>query len=504
MKKRRPDPGLAWAYCRVSTTKDEQELSLEEQIRWARGFAREKDVRLELFQERASAKTMTGRPICSEMLRRLEHDEDRPPCFLIATSFDRLSRDMTDTLLLARAVRQAGSKLFVRDRGEVPMESFADQAALVGQAMGGQAENEARSNRCKASWERRRREGKPTSNKSPYGLQLRGERDETEPVSGPWVLRAFQMYAKGIGTLVIAKEFQKAAPPHRVQSTRVGSDGKPIVRQRHVIWEDNRIRKLLRQRRYRGTIVPLELFDRVQELLSNKPRWRSKRAFEYPFSGAIKCAGCGRSFHGHATGGNVIRRRLADGTIRTYPKYKRTRYYGCTVCHYLIRAERVEELVLEHLRTLSISPAAMREWVGAAKDLDAHPAMIAERDSLTKTLDADLYGRRRQRVWQLAIDNDLSGQDLAKQLDSIALDETQTRDRLRSIESAIASSSSRTRSLARAKELLNTFPTLYQKASYEQKRELATAAITCLGGAVASKSGIRWLRDFGAEIPYRS
>ncbi len=310
----KPTDGLVWAYCRVSTLKEEQGLSLDEQVHWAREFAVQRRARLRIFEERASAKTIIGRPVCRTMLSLLEQADTELPAVLIATSFDRLSRDMTDTLLLARSLREADVVLHVRDRGDVLMSSFADQAALVGQAMGGQAENEARSNRCKASWARRRREGKPTSNKCPYGLQLLGERDVPEPGSAPWVLRAFELYAKGTGMAKIAALLQREAAPHRVQTRRLSADGTPIIRERQPVWEENRIRKMFAQHRYRGTIVPNELFDHVQTVLQSKPRWQNTRIYEYPFSGAIKCSGCGRAFHGHATGASS-RRVLADGTI---------------------------------------------------------------------------------------------------------------------------------------------------------------------------------------------
>ena len=114
MRKRpQPSAGIVWAYCRVSTLKIDQELSLEEQMRWAEEFARDRHCRLVLFKERASAKNVIGRPQCARMLGLLEAGGDGLPEFLIATSFDRLSRDMTDTLVIARSLRESGVKLYI-------------------------------------------------------------------------------------------------------------------------------------------------------------------------------------------------------------------------------------------------------------------------------------------------------------------------------------------------------------------------------------------------------
>lgn len=499
-KRRKPDPSLIWAYCRVSTLKGEQELSLDEQVRWAQAFARQRGAHIEVFRERASAKTLIGRPVCSRMLDQIEHGSEVPPSMLIATSFDRLSRDMTDTLILARCIRSAGITLYIRDRGEVPMDSFADQAALVGQAMGGHAENEARSNRCKASWQRRRSEGKPMTNKSPYGLQLLSERDRAEPVTASWVLRAFQWYAKGVGTPTIARRFQENAPAHRVRSTRVGSDGEPIIRERVHVFDDNKIRKMLRQSRYRGTVVPEELFDRVQEALASKPKWRNTRTHEYPFSGAIRCAGCGRCFHGHATGG-TRKKRVADGTLRAYPNARRTRYYGCTLCGYMLNAESLESTLLDATGKITASKRTIQAWIDSADQFKEQPSP-AERKRLVHLLESNAFERRRQRVWQLAVENNISGSDLSKQLTAIASEESAARDRLAKLDSAAQRKVEVQRTESRAKQLLANFSALFGAAPYEQKRELANAVVKCLGGAVAAKSGLQLLRQPETIVPW--
>lgn len=68
-----------------------------------------------------------------------------------------------------------------------------------------------------------------------------------------------------------------------------------------------------------GTIVEPELFDKVQDLIRNKPHWNNAQKFEYPLSGAIKCAGCGC---------------ISWACNR--------RYYACTVCHFMINAALLE------------------------------------------------------------------------------------------------------------------------------------------------------------------
>ena len=498
MKKRKATPNLLWAYCRVSTQKDEQELSLEEQIRWVREFAALRGARLVVFQERASAKTIIGRSECAGLLRALEIGDDELPEMLLASSFDRLSRDMTDTLMLARALRVSGVELYIRDRGIIPMDSFADQAALVGQAMGGHAENEARSTRAKASWARRRREGKPTSNKSPYGLILRGERDTPHPETAQWVRFAFEWYAGGQGMHSIAKRLKEQAPAHRILASRPSRDGAPIERVEKPVWEYNRVRKMFGQARYRGVVVPDELFDRVQELIASKPHWKQERVHEYPLSGAIKCASCGRSFHGHATGGNTTQ-RLRNGEIRRYPGRRRVRYYGCTVCHYMVNAEIFESRFRADLDKLTADPKLIGAWVQQEKSATT-AALRDEMIALRKKIDSDSFNLRRQRAWELALSDTIVGADLPRLLRTISDEEAQCRARLHELQALESATVLHQRREETARQLIENFWPVYDAAKYEEKRELCATLVRVLGGAVATKHELIWLNKGGHKV----
>lgn len=204
-----------WAYLRVSTRKEEQEDSLEEQQRRAEAFAAERGYALRPFIEQASAKSITGRPILTGLLSELEALPARQrPAGIYVTALDRLARDIADSMYVGRMLRALKVALHVHGRGEVRLETFAERAVFVGESLGGDAENEARSKRSRDSWDRRRRENKPTSNKVPYGMQLVGERDVPISDSAAWVRKAFEWYGGGEGTYVIGKRFAQGAPPH--------------------------------------------------------------------------------------------------------------------------------------------------------------------------------------------------------------------------------------------------------------------------------------------------
>jgi len=484
--------GGIWAYCRVSTAKSEQELSLEEQERWARTFAHEVGRELQIFRERASAKSTLGRPVFQNMIAGLQETPiTKRPKQVVVTSLDRLSRDMTDTLLVARTLRELKIELYVRDVGVIRAETFAQRAALVGQSMGGEAENEARSNRMKASWRRRRDEGKPTSNKVPYGLQMLSERDVAAADSSDWVKSAFEWYASGIGTHTIAERFKKAAPLHVARVPKLDAEGKPVVRIRRPVWEYNRIIKLLRQPRYRGTIVTPELFDRVQSLLASKPRWRQTRHSEYPLSGAVKCKTCGRSFHGHSTS-DTRATNAANGNGTAYKNRKRWRYYSCTVCGVRINAETLEQMFREQVDKLVADERLLKKWV-AGEHPDVRKAEARrEITTLERSTSPEAVEAARSRIWDLALGGSYASADLNAQLERLSTKITADRERLQALKITLEAREDSRRSVEKAQELLSGFWRRYDRAKYEDKRALMAALTGALGGVCADRDGLYW------------
>jgi len=487
---------LAWAYCRVSTIKDEQELSLEEQSRWAKSFAKERGLQLLIYEERASAKSMHGRKEFIRMMSELiALPRDKRPALLLATSADRFARNMGDAIIAERALRDSGVSLYLRDSGgSLATHTFIGQATLVAMSMGSQAENEARSNRAKASWDRRRREGKPTSNKVPYGLQLRAERDIPAEGSAEWVRFAFNAYAEGIGMHTIAKRLRELAPSHRTVTTKLTNDGKPIIRERFPIWESNRVRKLLEQRRYRGVIVEPPVFDRVQALLAQRPHVKQKRTFEYPLSGAIKCATCNRSFHGHATGANR-KKRLADGRIVVYTGIKRVRYYSCTVCNYRINAKQLENWFSADIHNLLADDWLLERWVHGERVARDAAAMRREIAALERETDEHVIADRKNKAWGLALGGQHASQDLERQLARIDTELEEQRARLEQLRKNVENQDTVQRSIKEARILLSRFSDLYSQASYNDRRELAHSLVHSLGGVIASKQGLVWSRN---------
>jgi DNA invertase Pin-like site-specific DNA recombinase len=489
-----------WAYCRVSTTKEEQEESLDAQATWAQEFARAKHCELIVVREQASAKTTVGRPRFNAMMADLAAlPKGRRPQFLVVTSLDRLSRNTRDTLNVIEALRELNVTLFQRGLGPITAEDFPRLAALVGMSLAGEAENYARSLRMLQSWDKRRAEGKPTSNKVPYGLQLRGGRDVIIPESGAWVLHAFEWYASGTGMYKIARWFAEGAPDHTWLTSKIDENGERIAKTRKATkWESNRIRKLLEQKRYRETIVPADLFKQVHERLSKTPRRGSRRIREYPLSGAMVCEGCRRHLHGVASGG-YMQRTMADGTIVHWMDSEaRRRYYECYICRYRHNAARLEAEFFSVIGTLHADDAMLNEWVAQPRlHRSASVAMRRELARLEIETSDEQEAKRRDRVFDLALAAKLDESELRRQLERIKGDVATKRERAAVLRDQLAATLTAKRTVAVARDLLQSFHVLYEQATYEQKRELLSAVSDALGGVTVSATGLHWAHRNG-------
>lgn len=92
-------------------------------------------------------------------------------------------------------------------------------------------------------------------------------------------------------------------------------------------------------------IVPMELFNTVQAILAERKRTNQRnRNNTYWLSGLIICEHCGKPMIGH-----TIKRKL-----------QKTGYYNCKVCKYYLRQDKVEDIVLESVKTALLSKAYIK------------------------------------------------------------------------------------------------------------------------------------------------
>lgn len=280
--------------------------------------------------------------------------------------------------------------------------------------------------------------------------------------------------------------------PHTWLTFRIGEDGERMRKTRSgTKWESIRVSKLLRQHRYRGTIVESELFEVVEQRMADIPKYGSRRKREYPLSGAMSCEGCGRHLHGRATGASSAR-YLADGTRKVYRRDP-IRYYACIICDYMLNAERLEKQFFEDIGPLIGDVKLLSNWIAMppAKKFEQN---LTRKD--IKTLEAELassgFQQRRNKLFDLVISGSLNELEFKRQLHRIDDEENEKRSRLAELRDKLEARAPSDRSFEKAERLLASFDTLYEKSAYEQKRQLLAALPECLGGLKVSTEGLSW------------
>ena len=216
----------------------------------------------------------------------------------------------------------------------------------------------------------------------------REQRFQIDPITSPFVLAAFEKYADG----ATMKEVRDYLNEHGVTNTK----GKPMTY--------NSVQHLLNNRRYIGeyvyreiivpdgipAIVPLDLFDRVQEKIAKnrKAPARSKAEEEYLLTTKLFCGHCGAYLCGESGASR-------SGLVHRYYKCVSVKK-KCAVCHKKpVKNRRIEDLAvaeamrvvmdddaidaiittlmdiaLEKLEKPQISEAFIRYWLYSLRKLD--------------------------------------------------------------------------------------------------------------------------------------
>ncbi len=201
--------------------------------------------------------------------------------------------------------------------------------------------------RVTAGLERRVREGRWMSGRTPYGYT----RDEgllvPDPVKAPVVRRIFQLYAEGkLGTTAIARTLE--------------AEGASALRKHG--WSPNALQLILANPAYRGLVrwngeihaglheplIDKETFEKAQEILRRRGEDASLRRgnpSDFLLSGLVRCDHCGRAYVGTS----------AHGRSNRYTYYAcSTRYkYGPSKCYgERLPKDRLEAAVLRQLADL--------------------------------------------------------------------------------------------------------------------------------------------------------
>jgi site-specific DNA recombinase len=305
------------AYCRVSTDKEDQVNSYENQQRYFREYI-ERKPDWELFDiyadEGISGTSTKKRAAFNRMIR----DADLGRFDIIITKeVSRFSRNILDTISYTRDLRRKGvGVIFLNDS----INTFEPDSELRLSIMGSIAQEESRKTSSRVKWgQTRQMERGVVFGRSMLGYDVKNGRMTINPEGAEIVKLIFHKYVnERKGTSIIARELREAG-----YKTLAGN----------VFWTNTTILKIIRNEKYCGDlcqkktytpdylthdkkynhnaeekvfirdhhepIVDRELWNKAQRELKRRDvgsNVKEGHGNRYPLSGKIKCAKCGATF----------------------------------------------------------------------------------------------------------------------------------------------------------------------------------------------------------------
>lgn len=215
------------------------------------------------------------------------------------------------------------------------------------------------------------------------------------------IIKVFDMYLRGIGRNKIAQHMNTFS--HMKEGGKWG--GKEI---RTIVsnptyaglnhfkpadWDDD---KRIITKGDHVEIITKEEFETAQKILNRRSNGElSKNSYMYAYSGILQCSKCGGNFNGNST-----KRRLADGTYKTYKGYRCHNNYLYKTCDTpTISEETLNNLIFERIMI-------------TGTEIQTRKEKRKEQVDLQKEIN---ISNRRRKNWMIALgDGNLSSGDFAE------------------------------------------------------------------------------------------
>lgn len=348
-------------YARKSTdVEDKQVRSIEDQIAELRVFAKQENLNVvDIFIEKQSAK-IPGRPIFSEMLKRIEDGEADG---ILAWHADRLARNSVD----------GGRIIYLLDIGKLASLKFptlwfenTPQGKFMLNIVFGQSKYyvDSLSENTKRGLRQKVKRGEyPGPAPIGYINDSRTKIVVVDRKKSKIIRGAFELYAEGNSRLEDISDFL-------AQRGILSRGGKRIHKTRATFILSNpfytglfRYSKELHEGKYEP-IIAKKIFDKVQEVLKQRGRPHHKTKYEpQDFCGLLKCGTCGMSI----TGEYRVKKQK-NGNVHDYIYYHCTKKNKSIKCPELcIRQEELDKQISSQKQNDWLEP--MKEWIKVATTL---------------------------------------------------------------------------------------------------------------------------------------
>jgi DNA invertase Pin-like site-specific DNA recombinase len=278
-----------FGYVRVSTVRQGEGVSLDQQKSAITTYARVHGLEIAAWFEEKESASKLGRPIFNEMLRALQAQKVSG---IIIHKIDRSARHLNDWVWIGQLIDRGVDVRFVHENLDLTSRS----GRLTGDLIAVIAADYSRNLRDEV---RKGQSGRLKQGLYPFTAPLGylncggGKVKEIDPINGPLVRRAFELYASRRYSLhTLGIELKRLGLQARA--------GKPLsVANLAVILKNPFYMGVIRIRRtgetYEGKHPPLitkALFDRVQAILHDRSNTKVQ-LHDFTFRRLIMCAACG-------------------------------------------------------------------------------------------------------------------------------------------------------------------------------------------------------------------
>ena len=442
-----------FAYIRVSTAKQGQGVSLQEQRAAIERYAERTGAAIiQWFEEKKTA-AKTGRPEFARMMKLLKAGKSAG---VIIHKIDRSTRNYRDWADIDELIESGIDVHFAND--DLDLRSRGGRlAADIQVVVAVDYIRNLREEALKGIHGRLKQGVLPHPAPIGYLDCGAGKAKEIDPVKGPLVRKLFELYACGgysLRNLTVDAE-------HLGLRNRNGSSLRLT-----------QLQKLLRNPFYSGIIrskrhglfqgaheplVPPALFDHVQALLDGKFMRRTK-TYAFPFRRMLRCVTCGRSLVGSERKGFV---------------YYRCQTVTCPTTS--LREDVIDQAFADAFAriTLSEDEVAYLERQLDANSADEGRLRESQREALQRALSA-LDGRS-SRLTDLLIEGIIDAEAHREKRDTLVVERQRIEARLSELGTADEALHERTRKIL---GLLKCAENLYKSADPDEKRELLQIVVS--------------------------
>ena len=439
-----------YGYIRVSTARQGvRGVSLQEQRAAIERFALQRGITISRWFEERETAAKTGRPVWNEMLRLLRK---RSAAGVVIHKIDRGVRNGRDWVDLTELVDRglielyfANEQLDLTNRGG---RLSADLQAVVAADYIRNLREEA----LKGINGRLKQGILPLPAPVGYLDCGAGKPKAIDPVKGPLVRRAFELYSTGRNNLhTLQAELRRMGLTNR-RGGKVSINGLSTMLRNPFYMGLIRVKR--RKETYEGAHDPLikkSLFDRVQMVLDGKLSARPAR-HEFLFRRTVRCASCGYSLIGETQKGHT---------------YYRCHTPTCEITS--VREEAAEGRLSPLFRACQLDPEERTYLRGKIEGMKTHWQDEAATRRKALELKMSQLAGRRARLTDALVDG-LIDRDLFEERQAALLAEK------RALEEQIASldapGMTGPQKLADFLERLDSAYSLYGSGTPEEKREL--------------------------------